>query len=55
MLLRAENGGQAVAREVRPDVVVLDLVMPAIEGRGVDSQNSVEATYLGPVSHAKRC
>src|SRR5215218_10976250 len=31
----AENGAQAVAlaREVRPDVVVLDLVMPVMEGR----------------------
>ena len=30
----AENGAQAVAlaREVRPDVVVLDLVMPVMEG-----------------------
>jgi DNA-binding NarL/FixJ family response regulator len=31
----AENGAQAVAlaREVRPDVIVLDLVMPVMEGR----------------------
>jgi DNA-binding NarL/FixJ family response regulator len=29
----AENGARAVAREVRPDVVVLDLVMPVMEGR----------------------
>ena len=31
----AENGAQAVAlaREVRPDVVVLDLVMPVMEGK----------------------
>jgi DNA-binding NarL/FixJ family response regulator len=31
----AENGEQAVAlaREVRPDVIVLDLVMPVMEGR----------------------
>jgi DNA-binding NarL/FixJ family response regulator len=31
----AENGAQAVAlaREVQPDVVVLDLVMPVMEGR----------------------
>ena len=30
----AENGAQAVAlaREVRPDVIVLDLVMPVMEG-----------------------
>jgi SARP family transcriptional regulator, regulator of embCAB operon len=30
----AENGEQAVAlaREVRPDVIVLDLVMPVMEG-----------------------
>jgi DNA-binding NarL/FixJ family response regulator len=31
----AENGAQAVAlaREVRPDVIVLDLAMPVMEGR----------------------
>jgi DNA-binding NarL/FixJ family response regulator len=31
----AENGAQAVAlaREVRPDVIVLDLIMPVMEGR----------------------
>jgi DNA-binding NarL/FixJ family response regulator len=35
VVAEAENGAQAVAlaREVRPDVVVLDLVMPVMEGR----------------------
>jgi DNA-binding NarL/FixJ family response regulator len=34
VVAEAENGAQAVAlaREVRPDVVVLDLVMPVMEG-----------------------
>ena len=35
VVAEAENGAQAVAlvREVRPDVIVLDLVMPVMEGR----------------------
>jgi DNA-binding NarL/FixJ family response regulator len=34
VVAEAENGAQAVAlaREVRPDVIVLDLVMPVMEG-----------------------